>query len=205
MNKTKKIVGIALLVLGVSILLIPVLFIFDGNRKTSKLLEDFQNEIQNESIKKKTKEKEVTGENIAKENDTSAFSDYVIGTIAIKKLEIYYPIVEGTTSNELRYGIGHMKNTADIGSAGNCVLAGHRGSRYGEFFKHLNWLEKGDEVKLTDKEGNMHRYVVEEIYITNPYDQVVKKQSEREEVTLVTCDVNGTMRMIVRCNVKKGD
>ncbi|MFP3154394.1 sortase [Lachnospiraceae bacterium ZAX-1] len=86
---------------------------------------------------------------------------------------------------------------------GKCVLARHRGSRYGIFFKYLNHLSKGDEVKLTDKEGNSYSYLVEGSYVADPYDNSVKDQRGEKELTLLTCENSGTMRLIVKCTAKK--
>lgn len=61
----------------------------------------------------------------------------VLGMIEIDTIDVKYPIIEGVGQDELRYAIGHVSSTAGIGENENCVLAGHRGSRYGKFFKRL--------------------------------------------------------------------
>lgn len=87
----------------------------------------------------------------------------------------------------------------EIGEMGNCVLCGHNGSRNGIFFTHLNQVEAGDEVKLTDKKGELHRYAVSDTFIVGPYDNYVKKQTGEEILTLITCAERGTKRFICKC------
>jgi len=123
----------------------------------------------------------------------------VIGLIEIEALELKYPIMEGAGSKQLAYGIGHIPDTAAIGSIGNCVLAGHRGSRYGTYFKYLNKLSEGDTVKITDKGGNIHQYEVVSWEVVGPYDNSVKAQGKETELTLLTCENSGTMRLIYHC------
>lgn len=60
-----------------------------------------------------------------------------IGIVEIPDLKIKYPVFEGTGAVQLNEGIGHMKNTAPLCSPGNCVFAGHNGSRHGTFLPIL--------------------------------------------------------------------
>lgn len=54
-------------------------------------------------------------------------------------------------------------------------------------------------MKLTDKEGNQYFFVVESMEVVGPYENSVKAQGEEAELTLITCENKGTMRLIVRC------
>lgn len=125
----------------------------------------------------------------------------VIGLIEIKTLDIKYAVMEGTGNHELSCGIGHITDTAGIGENGNCVLAGHNGSRHGTFFTNLKTIQMGEVVKLTDKEGNVYLYEVESMAVVGPYDNSVKDQGEEAELTLITCENKGTMRLIVKCTM----
>jgi sortase A len=95
-----------------------------------------------------------------------------------------------------------MKGTAEPGTKGNCVLAGHRGGIYGEFFKHLNKLKKKDKVKITDAMGREYNYQVYDQFVVEPTDVYVTNSIKEEKtLTLVTCENNGTKRLIVRCRL----
>lgn len=125
--------------------------------------------------------------------------DGAIGIIEIPTLSIEYAIKEGTGRESLCYTIGHFDGSANIGEVGNCVLAGHRGGRFGTFFKYLPNIQKGDEVKVINKNGDAFLYKVREYFVTNPYDMDVVA-NDMDELTLITCDQKGTMRFIVKCD-----
>ena len=55
------------------------------------------------------------------------------------------PIVEGTSQTSLREGVGWYDNTAEPGTIGNFVLAGHRFG-WGQPFADLADLGVGDEI-----------------------------------------------------------
>lgn len=122
----------------------------------------------------------------------------VIGSIRIPKLDISYPIAEGCETKDLRYTIGHYPGSGEIGRTGNCVLAGHRGGRYGEFFKNVHKLTQGDEIYLSDAAGREYSYEVETQYVTSATDLKVLSQ-ENEELTLITCENQGKERRIIKC------
>lgn len=153
----------------------------------------------------KEKEETDTKAPISEEDAALLSSGDVVGLIEIEALELKYPIVEGADSKQLAYGIGHIPDTAAIGGKGNCVLAGHRGSRYGTYFKYLNRLSAGDTVKVTDKEGNVYLYEVVSSEVVGPYDNSVKAQGEETELTLLTCENSGTMRLIYHCIYKESE
>lgn len=127
----------------------------------------------------------------------------ILGYLTIERLEIEYAVVEGTDRNALAYHIGHMSGTADMGQTGNCVLAGHRGGRFGLFFLHLDRIVKGDTVKLTDTAGREYRYEVEKVFVTDAFDNSIKIQREEKELTLLTCTEKGRKRLIVKCSYKQ--
>lgn len=205
----RKILAVIFITAGLAAMSVPLFYHFYGNHKTNELIEQFEQNVEQEN--KEDGEKEEESENAA-ENAKAAISEEdaallssgdVIGLIEIEALELKYPIVEGADSKQLAYGIGHIPDTAAIGSVGNCVLAGHRGSRYGTYFKYLNRLSAGNMVKITDKEGNEYLYEVISWEVVGPYDNSVKAQGEETELTLLTCENSGTMRLIYHCIAKK--
>lgn len=200
----RNIIGIICILAGLIMLSVPFLFSYYGEMKNKELLKEVEETIL-----------EVTGnEKEVQENEREACPDEkektayqtgtAIGIIEIAALDLKYPVIEGAGSSELSAGIGHIPDTAGIGETGNCVLAGHRGSRYGMYFKYLNRLCIGDEVKVSDKEGEVYLYEVAEITVIDPYDNSVKEQGEETKLTLLTCENSGTMRLIVSCD-KKGE
>ena len=210
---TRKILAAIFITAGLAAMSVPLFYHFYGSHKTDGLIEQFEKSVEQEHMEDDEKEEEKKTETEAadtkapvNEADTALLSSGdVIGLIEIEALELKYPIVEGADSKQLAYGIGHISDTAAVGSKGNCVLAGHRGSRYGTYFKYLNRLAEGDVVKITDKEGNVHLYEVVSSEVVGPYDNSVKAQGDKTELTLLTCENSGTMRLIYHCIYKEAD
>ena len=208
----RKILAVIFITAGLAAMSVPLFYHFYGNQKTNELIEQFEQNVEQEhqedGEKKEERETETetadTKAPVSKEDAALLSSGDVIGLIEIEALDLKYPVVEGADSKQLAYGIGHISDTAAIGSTGNCVLAGHRGSRYGTYFKYLNKLSEGDTVKITDKYGNIHQYEVVSWEVVGPYDNSVKAQGTEKELTLLTCENSGTMRLIYHCIHKEG-
>lgn len=203
--KRKIIAGICI-VAGIVIMAVPFFYKAHGKNETDKLLTEFEHILE----EKADEEEEIVPESEqasgSEEDTTLLLEEGVIGIIEIEAIDIRYPVVEGTKTKDIAYAIGHMTETAGLGEEGNCVLAGHNGSRNGIFFTNLNQLALGDEVKLIDSEGNVHLYEVRETFVIGPYDNEVKAQGEEEILTLLTCAEKGTKRFICRCTpVKEGE
>lgn len=208
----RKILAVIFITAGLAAMSVPLFYHFYGNQKTNELIEQFEQNVEQEYQEDGEKEEERETETetadtkapVSKEDAALLSSGDVIGLIEIEALDLKYPIVEGADSKQLAYGIGHISDTAAIGSTGNCVLAGHRGSRYGTYFKYLNKLSERDTVKITDKDGNIHQYEVVSWEVVGPYDNSVKAQGREKELTLLTCENSGTMRLIYHCIHKEG-
>lgn len=203
----KMIAGICIVV-GIALLAVPFFYKTHGKSETDKLLKEFEQIVEEGAYEEEIKQEEPESEQASgNEEDTALLlEENVIGIIEIEAIDIRLPIVEGTSAGDIAYAIGHMSETSPIGAGGNCVLAGHNVSRNGVFFTNLNQLVAGDKVKLIDRNGEVHLYVVSDMFIVGPYDNEVKAQGEDEILTLLTCAEKGIKRYIVRCiPAKEGD
>lgn len=127
-----------------------------------------------------------------------------IAIVKIPKLDLTLPVAEGTSASTLQFAIGHMPETADLGTIGNAAIAGHRSHSYGVFFNRLDELGNGDEVIVETADGTT-TYVVYESKIVKPEDTSVLKGSSKYKVlTLITCDpmINPVNRLIVHAIAK---
>jgi len=201
LDRRKLIAGICIVV-GIAFMAVPFYYHNKGSNETERLLEDFTQAVEEEQNEETADEKEEQT-SISKE-DASIFAEGdVIAILEIKELGIKYPVVEGATSSNLNIAVGHLTETAGIGASGNCVIAGHNGSRYGEYFTNLNEVCIGSEVTLLDRGGIIYTYEVADSFVTNPYDNSIKVQGEETELTLFTCANKGTMRFVVKCVLRE--
>ena len=199
----RKVVAGLLIAAGIAIMAVPFFWRATGEKQTEQLISEFEQTLEDDYDEETDVEEEQTS--ISKEDEAILKEGGVIGIIEIPGLDIRYPVMEGTTSKVLNAGIGHIEETAGIGESGNCVLCGHNGSRYGTFFTPLSQISIGDEVMITDKNGQKHIYEVTETDVVNPYDNSIKTQGDEKELTLFTCSQKGTMRFVVRCIYKEAE
>ena len=184
---------VTLIVLGIAIVAVPFLLRFLDRKRA----EDYINRI-GVTEDEEDEESEAGG---GKKKAAPELPEGAIGIIEIESLNIRYPIFEGAGAEQLNMGIGHLPETAGLLQKGNCVLAGHNGSRRGTFFTNLSSIVIGAEVKVTDKEMVTHTYRVEDTGVVGPYDASVRAESDEERLTLFTCAYHGTQRFVCRCRL----
>lgn len=186
-RKNKK--AAYLIVLGIAIAVIPFLLRMRQEQDTQMYVKEFEEDEEQKEDKKKD----------SKEKFSFLSKEGVIGIIEIPDLHIKYPIFEGTGNTQLNEEIGHMTETAGLCGKGNCVLAGHNGSRRGVYFTYLCNIEAGTKVKITNKKRVTHEYEACEMRVVSPYEEWVTEESEDEILTLFTCANHGTRRFAVKC------
>ena len=130
----------------------------------------------------------------------------ILGKITCEKIGIEYVVVEGAERDNIRASIGHILGTAQMGGEGNCVLAGHRGGYYGEFFKNIHLLQNKDKVVVTDVYDRAYVYEVYDKFVVEPTEIWVCNKIEGENtLTLLSCEDEGTRRFIVRCRLTESE
>jgi len=206
----RRIAGGIFIIMGILLISIPISCRIHGKNRTEQMMGQFEEilvmdtgEETADTPREQAEEEDsrtVKKAAVLSERDAELFTgEDVIGIIEIKALDIRYPVLEGAGSEQIKYAIGHIPETAGIGTKGNCVLCGHNGSRNGTFFTCLNRIKTGDEVRIIDRQGEVHLYEAAEMFVTDAYDNTVKNDSGEEVLTLLTCADHGTKRFICRC------
>ena len=195
----KNRIHIIFIILGIALMSVPIIFDLHDRAQAEKYIERLEDGTESERQETKTKNKKKKKQKGNKEKASEELPVEAIGIIEIPDLDIRYPIFEGTGETQLSAGIGHLPESAGLLAKGNCVLAGHNGSRQGKFFTELSSIGIGSEVMITNKDKVTHTYKVEEIGIVGPYDESVRKESKEECLTLFTCANHGTQRFYCRC------
>lgn len=200
-KRTGRVSLAILLFAGLLLSLTPNVTLYFGEAESRREVEQFKDAFE---------EREDGRNGEAAHQDTKGGADAepkleadVIGCITIEAIGITYVVKEGAGKEILSRHIGHLPQTAAIGAKGNCVLAGHNGGRYGDFFKNAHKLKPGDRVELTDAAGEQYCYEVKELYVTDPYDWEVTADTGESRLTLVTCTGGGKNRLIVICKMLK--
>ena len=131
-------------------------------------------------------------------------ADEVFGVLEIPAMDLTMPIYMGASDEHLAAGAAVLGNTsAPIGGDNtNCVIAGHRGWKGADYFRHIDRLQVGDTVQLTNLWETL-TYTVTEISIIQPHEvEMIKIQPNRDLLTLLTCHPyasGGRQRYVVVC------
>ena len=130
--------------------------------------------------------------------------DEIIGVLEIPAMELTMPVYLGASDDHLAAGAAVLGNTsAPIGGDDtNCVIAGHRGWKGADYFRHIDRLAVGDEVRITNLWETLI-YAVTDIEIIQPHEiEKIKILQDRDLLTLVTCHPyasGGRQRYLVYC------
>ena len=130
--------------------------------------------------------------------------DEIIGVLEIPAMELTMPVYLGASDDHLAAGTAVLGNTsAPIGGDNtNCVIAGHRGWKGADYFRHIDRLQMGDTVTLTNLWETL-TYTVADIQIIQPHEvDKIKIQQGRGLLTLLTCHPyasGGRQRFVVYC------
>ena len=134
--------------------------------------------------------------------------DEIIGVLEMPTMELTMPVYLGASDGHLAAGATVLGNTsAPIGGVStNCVIAGHRGWYGADYFRHIDRLQVGDMVTVTNLWKTL-TYTVVDMKIIQP-DQVdkIKIQPGRDLLTLITCHPyasGGRQRLVVYCERRK--
>ena len=130
---------------------------------------------------------------VIKEGDPMAIIE--LPTIGISKY-----VVAGVETADLKKGPGHYPGTPFPGELGNASIAGHR-TTYGEPFRHLDDLNIGDPIIITDLLGRKFTYLVSNLQVVGATDSWVVATTDRTKavLTLTTChpEFSAKQRLII--------
>ena len=223
MRKTSLVLAVLLAVAGICIMLWPV---FTGHRLQNNAatavqefladrdepeqlypellvdLQDYNRQLYAE------KQRNLTNLEACEEPaaDLTAYGieDEIIGVLEIPAMELTMPVYLGASDARLAVGAAVLGNTsAPIGGdSTNCVIAGHRGWKGADYFRHIDRLAVGDTVTLTNLWETL-TYTVSDIQIILPHEvDKIKIQQGRDLLTLITCHPyasGGKQRYVVYC------
>lgn len=111
-----------------------------------------------------------------------------IGILEIEKINLIAPVQEGTTSEILKYSVGHFVESDEWD--GNIALASHNRGSYAKYFKDIDTLTNGDKIiyKTVYGERKYQVYEKEKIQETN-WTKIMENKNENT-ITLITCITN---------------
>lgn len=185
-EKIRRIIGLVLIIVGLSIIASIVYKKIETNNKQKELQNILEQVINDEPRE------------LSKEEEEKLINGYKpIALMEIPSINLSQGLVEGIADDVLQYYLGHFEGSAMPGEKGNFAVAGHRVSDYSEAFVNLYKAEIGDEILV---KANKKEYVYEitESFIVAPDRVDVLDNTDDATITLVTCTVGAKDRVIVK-------
>ena len=130
--------------------------------------------------------------------------DEIVGVLEIPATQLTMPVYLGASDAHLAAGAAVLGNTSvPIGGDNtNSVIAGHRGWQGADYFRHIDKLAVGDEVRITNLWETL-TYTVTDIQIIQPHEvDKIKIQQGCDLLTMLTCHPyasGGRERYVVYC------
>ena len=137
-----------------------------------------------------------------------SLEDEVFGVISVPAIDLSMPIYLGASRANMAIGAALMTETSlPIGTPNsNAVICGHRGWNGASYFLHIDKIQIGDTVTITNLWEELE-YTVVSTKIISPYDlDAVKIQEGKEMITLLSCHPvasGGKQRYLVFCERTK--
>lgn len=113
---------------------------------------------------------------------TGSHADPFLGYLAIPRVGLSVPILEGDDARTLMIAAGHLPDTPLPWDEGNAAIAGHRDT----LFRPLKDVRVGDDVEVFTREGDL-RYRVVRVAVVGSEDLWVLRPWDGVHLTLVTC------------------
>lgn len=222
MRKTPFVLAVLLAVAGTCVMLWPVFTGYRLQADTDEVVQSFLEERKpeqqypellatlqdyNRQLYAK-KQRDLTSLEACEEPvvDLAAYGvgDEIIGVLEIPAMELTMPVYLGASGEHLALGTAVLGSTsAPIGGDNtNCVIAGHRGWKGADYFRHIDRLQMDDTVQLTNLWETL-TYTVTDIQVIQPHEaEKIKIQPNRDLLTLLTCHPyasGGRQRYVVVC------
>jgi LPXTG-site transpeptidase (sortase) family protein len=129
---------------------------------------------------------EFAGDLQARRRPSHVAEGHALGRILIPRIRLNAIFVEGTSRSDLEKGPGHYPNTALPGRGPTVAIAGHR-TTWGAWFRHVDRLHAGDEVRLRLAYGTfVYRVTGQRVVAKN--DWSILNNLGYRQLILSTCD-----------------
>ncbi|MBT2653231.1 class D sortase [Oceanobacillus sp. ISL-73] len=184
MRKKRLWIGISSLVLGFSLIAIPIYYDWKTTNQNQELVEAM--ELVNVGSRDTN-------------NESSTFTEEELEGVfqlEIPAINLNQYVLPKTTQENLAISLTQIVENENP-KTDNISIAGHRGYRGDRHFRNLPELKQGDNIFLTDNNAKSYHYKVKEV-TTIQEDAVEVLENNGPEITLITCTLDGKKRVAVK-------
>lgn len=175
----------------------------EGEYKEKNIeVKTFENKINNVSkLSKDLKSNEIV-KTYSKENITTNYKGYeVIAKLEIPEISLETYVLSKFSNEALNISVTKFWGV-NPNEVGNLCIAGHNFINK-NMFRNLKKLKIGDVIFLIDNSAGRVEYEIYDIFQVIPEDvSCLKQNTNRKEITLITCTSDSKKRIIVKAKEK---
>ena len=121
----------------------------------------------------------------------------MVGKIEIPKIKVNYPILAKTSTKAIEIAVSVLYGPGP-NKVGNTVIVGHN-YKNGTMFSNNKKLEAGDEIYITDTDGNRIKYIIYDKQLLAPEDFEYPSRDTKgaREISLSTCTDDVNSRLVI--------
>lgn len=153
--------------------------------------------VETENNQKKTEDQNITPDYLINPKmdmpKLKVNKNYYVGYLEIPALNLKLPVLDTLTYDNLNISPCRYKGSVYLD---NMVIAAHN---FRSHFGNISQLSIGDEIVFTDIDGNVFVYEVADFESLRG-SQVEDMVNSDSELTLFTCNYDGSARVTVRCH-----
>lgn len=205
----KKVIAVILITIGIVVITHSVGLKAYTKMKETKLINEFEEELEERTANKQGEDgaSDVLSSDPPNSDEVEEMKSLLGGEklaiIEIPSINLKSIVVEGTDMNHLKYYVGHFTESKMPGEYGNFAISGHSSTIYTEVFNQVHTLKPGDLIQITTLFGK-YDYYVRGIETVDPYRyDVIYDEEGKRTLTIVTCNENGSRRVIVKAEMKE--
>lgn len=198
-RKLSLTIGIILLILGIALIFNKQIMGFVVTHMTDQAINQFD-----ETKAKNAKDvnfdfedvKDLSLQDVLKAQISNE-KVHSIAALSIPEVNMQLPILYGISNTNLAIGAGTLKKDMEIGE-GNYALAGHNMNNNTTLFSPLTQAKEG-MLMYTTNYKRVYTYKITKIFVIQPTQvEVIEDKPGERLLTLVTCNYDGSKRMIVQ-------
>ncbi|MBA4538136.1 class D sortase [Bacillus aquiflavi] len=189
MKKIKSLIGVVFLLVGLTLISIPLYYEWQQGKELKAMEEALS--LISESNDEATDLSKIDNLTFT-ENELNGVLELEIPSIDLKQ-----KVLAETTEKNLNVALTQIKRDQSPGE-GNFAIAGHRGYRGDRHFRHLPDVSIGEKVYLHAEDGTYVYRVTSSKVIKPTNVEVLVDDREKKEITMITCTVSGENRIAVK-------
>ena len=190
----KELIGLIIILIGAGLIFYKLYSTEKIEIEEKKAIDNYFVEVKDDKI----------DEEIEEDNNTNNTINY-IAVLNIPKIDLERGLVDPNSYlNDVDYNIEILKDS-DMPDKenGNVILASHSGSSRVAFFNGLKYLNLGDEIIIYYK-NKKYVYNVSNIYLIEKTGEAeIKRDSNINTLTLITCKSYTNKQIVVISNLTK--